>query len=246
MCKKGWIRSSRNHSTKKLIAVIFRRYRQFGLLFILLLLLANQLQAQNYSGIRVTETFENELLVKILDTLEKNYEISFSYLDETVSGKTASIHAEDMLLENFLNRLLTPLKIGYKFDKKSINLYLSVPDDKQIADSSGTFTIRGFVTDSQTGESLTGAHIFVPGLRKGTASNRYGFYSLTLPVNDTLRVVYSYVGYATELIIIPGKNDQRRSVGLEPSARLNEVVVVGERSGRRYRKLPRCWVNRMS
>jgi len=230
MYTNGWIGSNRNHSDNKYNFNFCRRIRQFSVLSILLVLVAHQLPAQNFTEIRVTESFENEPLVEILDLLEKNYELNFSYLDETVSGKTATIDAENMLLEDFLNRLLTPLKIGYKFEGNSINLYLSEPESPNDMDDSGTFTIRGFITDGQNGESLAGAHIFVPGLHKGVASNRFGFYSLTLPANDTLRVVYSYVGYALESKLITGQNNQQLSVSLQPSARLGEVVVVGNSS----------------
>ena len=46
------------------------------------------------------------------------------------------------------------------------------------------YTISGRMTDSKTGEDLTGATVLVPGTTFGVATNSYGFYSLTLPKGD--------------------------------------------------------------
>ena len=39
--------------------------------------------------------------------------------------------------------------------------------------------IRGFVTDSITGEALIGASVYETHTLKGCTSNEYGFYSIT-------------------------------------------------------------------
>ena len=49
-----------------------------------------------------------------------------------------------------------------------------------IAQKPITHTINGYVSDAKSGEALIGVKIFVPSLNKGTISNNYGFYSLTL------------------------------------------------------------------
>ena len=56
------------------------------------------------------------------------------------------------------------------------------------------YTLSGYVKDAKTGEFLIGATIFVEGELKGTSSNVYGFYSLTLKTGET-NVKYSYIGY---------------------------------------------------
>jgi hypothetical protein len=42
-------------------------------------------------------------------------------------------------------------------------------------------TISGILKDSQSGETLIGATIFVNELKLGASTNVYGFYSLTIP-----------------------------------------------------------------
>ena len=42
-------------------------------------------------------------------------------------------------------------------------------------------TISGYVKEEATGESLLGANVFVKETMKGTVTNQYGFFSLTIP-----------------------------------------------------------------
>ena len=51
------------------------------------------------------------------------------------------------------------------------------------------FTISGTIKEAKTGEPIIGAKIYDLKSKKGTLSNEYGFYSLTLPKDSVyLRV----------------------------------------------------------
>ena len=52
------------------------------------------------------------------------------------------------------------------------------------------YILSGYVKDAKTGEFLIGATIFVEGESKGTSSNVYGFYSITLKAGES-NVKYS-------------------------------------------------------
>ena len=41
------------------------------------------------------------------------------------------------------------------------------------------FTISGYVKEAKTGEYMIGANVYLKEVLKGTATNQYGFYSLT-------------------------------------------------------------------
>ena len=56
------------------------------------------------------------------------------------------------------------------------------------------YTISGYVQDESSGENLIGVSIYDKQTYKGTASNQYGFYSLTLPQGDYV-IIYSFIGY---------------------------------------------------
>ena len=76
-------------------------------------------------------------------------------------------------------------------------------------------TIRGKITDAETGEELIGVTIYIKELKAGTITNAYGFYSLTLPEGD-FTVVFSYMGYNSyEEMVSIGKSS---STSKSPSA----------------------------
>src|SRR5687768_7303735 len=58
------------------------------------------------------------------------------------------------------------------------------------------FSVSGYVKDAETGEDLIGASVFAPQLSKGTTTNAYGYFSLSLPT-DSIQLVISYIGYET-------------------------------------------------
>ncbi len=59
-----------------------------------------------------------------------------------------------------------------------------------------SFTLSGYINDKNSGENLIGVSIYIPELQKGTISNKYGFYSLSVP-SGNYEVSISYIGYNT-------------------------------------------------
>jgi hypothetical protein len=88
-----------------------------------------------------------------------------------------------------------------------------------------TFTISGTVIDGENGETLIGATVYVPELQKGTNTNEYGFYSLTLPAEDTLQVAFSYIGFQQTEKTLFLTEDQTLNIELTTGIALEEVVV---------------------
>ncbi len=89
-------------------------------------------------------------------------------------------------------------------------------------------TISGFIKDASTGEFLPGATVFVVDLGKGSVSNAYGFYSLTLPFGEH-EIRYSFIGYADYDINVQMSKDTTLNIELTPSSQaLDEVEVRGE------------------
>ena len=94
-------------------------------------------------------------------------------------------------------------------------------------------TISGYVRDQATGENLIGVAVANPATGQGTATNTYGFYSLTLPVAaglDSVRLVASYVGYERARWAAPATGSRAHDFGLRAAANeLAGVEVVADR-----------------
>jgi len=91
------------------------------------------------------------------------------------------------------------------------------------------YTISGFVQDESSGENLIGVSIYDKETYKGTASNQYGFYSLTIQEGDYV-IIYSFIGYKSITKNIKLNKDFRLNISLANNAILTEeVIVTGER-----------------
>lgn len=93
------------------------------------------------------------------------------------------------------------------------------------------YTLSGTITDSQTGEALIGANIYITSIQKGTTTNTYGYYSITLPSVDSMGVVFSYVGYKPQIKKIYFRQNIELDIRLQLSNDLlDEIVVEAQRS----------------
>ena len=98
------------------------------------------------------------------------------------------------------------------------------------AQSSKRFTISGYVREYESSETLIGVNIYLPDLLTGTVTNNYGFYSITLPPADSVRIVFSYVGYASETVTVNLNNNVELNVYLRSDIILGEVTVTADKT----------------
>ncbi len=91
-----------------------------------------------------------------------------------------------------------------------------------------TFTISGKILDGGSGETLISASVYAPKAKEGTTTNVYGFYTLTLPANDSLDLIFSYIGFQTVKKTIYLTADQTINIELSSGELLEEIVVSAE------------------
>lgn len=85
-------------------------------------------------------------------------------------------------------------------------------------------TVKGKVTDAETGEGLIGASVTVVGTTRGAITDLDGNYSVEVPQGST-QLRFAYTGYAEMTIELGASNIQ--DVAMKPGTALDEVVVVG-------------------
>jgi len=94
----------------------------------------------------------------------------------------------------------------------------------------GQYTMSGTITDAKTGETIIGASVIPENSGKGTASNAYGFYSLTLP-GGSQKITFSFIGYRPQSVRLELSEAKVQNIELEPAViAFEEATVVGERS----------------
>jgi hypothetical protein len=87
------------------------------------------------------------------------------------------------------------------------------------------FTISGYVTDKETGETILNAQIWHSELGIATVSNNYGFYTLTFE-NGVHQINAGSLGYSEQSIKVSLFKDLEYNIELSPSSTvLHEVEV---------------------
>ena len=118
-------------------------------------------------------------------------------------------------------RLIREVSVTFLIFMISISGVLSAPvteDDPQ------QFTVRGTVTDSNTGEALAGVNVVVQGTTIGAMTGAKGDYTIVAP-NPNSTLVFSFIGYTPQEIAIGNRATINVRLSEELQA-LSEVVVT--------------------
>lgn len=99
-------------------------------------------------------------------------------------------------------------------------------------------TVSGYIRDAKTGEDLIGATISIKELsNKGSGTNAYGYYSLTLPTGQ-YQITAQYMGYEPKVEQVDLTTPRKIDFLLTPQDNaLGEVVVTSQRKNDNITKL---------
>ncbi|MBK7884163.1 MAG: TonB-dependent receptor plug domain-containing protein [Chitinophagaceae bacterium] len=83
--------------------------------------------------------------------------------------------------------------------------------------------------DEETGEKLPGASIYIPGIEKGTITNNYGFFSITV-TGSISELIVSYSGYKLYHNNTGFDTDMQLTVKLKSNRELEEIIVAATKN----------------
>ena len=185
----------------------------------------------------VTIAFENLSLKESIKKLEAITGITTALNEKELQDKKVTISFEKKLLEEVLKTLLTNENLSYKvigntvviFRKEKIQTTPVISKKK----ANETFTINGYIMDAESQETLIGATVYISNIQKGTTSNEYGFYSLTLP-KGSYEIAFSYIGFEPLVKQIDLMQNTEFSPSLSEGNQLEEVVVTDKQTTHRH------------
>ena len=173
-------------------------------------------------------------LDEILAYLDSRFGLKFSYDPELMSRYQVTVDLATDSKAQFLQAVFKDLPLYFKPTSTSI---LIIPD--QANDLEGNQgnnnspkvikTISGYVRDAETGENLIGATIYERKSGKGTITNAYGFYSLSVGSN-TVDLKVSFVGYKPVERIKTTTNNMTVNFILEYNNLMKAITVLGDES----------------
>ncbi len=98
-------------------------------------------------------------------------------------------------------------------------------------------TIRGTVTDSETGEAIPGANVVIVGTSEGTTADFDGNFTLTTDQNLPFKIEITSVGFSSQSIEVTS-SDQTISVSMDPGESLEEIIVSASRRPQKIQEVP--------
>ncbi len=87
--------------------------------------------------------------------------------------------------------------------------------------------VSGYVSDARNGEVLVGANLYEISLQRGTTTNSYGFFSLTVP-GDSARIHISYQGYETLIRTFRSPLEGLQRIEMQPTVVEYDSLLVIE------------------
>ncbi len=230
------------------------------LVFLMVLMLVSTLaSAQRVTPIKITESFAQQPIERVLSSIESKYNVRVFYNPDWVRGIIISEQANDESLTDFLNKLLG--NVGLKVEAydaanlvvlptENFNRNVRGADDTAVEATetvleigSGTgvagrvATLSGYVKDGRNGETIIGASIYSLENEKGTVTNGQGFFNLEIPTGRQ-RIRFSFIGFEDEVREINLRSDGAINVELfEGVVSLESVTVTGEAPDENVRSL---------
>lgn len=195
------------------------------LFFLILYFFAPTLYGQStlVDEVVISYASKNKPLSLVLNELSDKSGVNIVFSERRIpSNSKVSISAIRQPLGIILKAILSKRKCQYDIIGDEI-----VVSRVSFRDLNRKLTISGYLSDQKSGELLVGANVFLFDKSKGTQTNEYGFYSLTLP-KGTKRMYYSYLGYKQVVEEFYLDEDTLINKELIPDVQLNEITILDD------------------
>ena len=197
---------------------------KFFMLFMLLMVLQVNAKVKSQEPL-LSVSVTRASLVDVLKMIESrsNYTCLYSH-EEVAKVRNLTIELKDVYVREILDVCLKGTKLGYKIVDKTIviqNLNEIEQKDNDVQEK----LITGKVTDKNR-LPLPGVTVLIKGTTIGVVTDTDGVYKLSLPDQEKIILVFSFVGMVTKEVEVT--NQKEVNVVLEEDIeKLDEVVVTG-------------------
>lgn len=172
-------------------------------------------------GQNISYSSTDKDLSTILSDISNEYNVFFSYSASSLPITPVTISVENVLLSDFLNRILRPFSLSFEIVEEN---FIAIKSATEIGVH---LNIR--VVDSQTGIPVELALVHQKGSYKGTSTNLDGDFSFfaTEPERSTLEV--SHIGYKNkEFSTLDLYRSNITTIYLDPVTTELEGIIVTE------------------
>jgi TonB-dependent starch-binding outer membrane protein SusC len=178
-------------------------------------------------GTRLTLNFSDTEIIKVLDKIESESEFVFLYNEKLLdTNRKISISEKDQLIKVILDDLFKGTDVKYTIiDRKIILAPEYLTKENSTKDLTQQLIITGTVTDSQTGDAMSGVNVVVKGTTIGAITDINGKYSLNVP-DQNAALLFSFIGYDNVEEPVAGRTTINVAL-VSVSTAIEEIIVIG-------------------
>jgi len=179
-----------------ILKAYLRSFRKLIFYFLLFTVSSNSFSQNSNANKPISGNYSNQSLKEVLADISAKTNIRFSYSPKKVPETTPiTASFSNVALSDALEEIFTGLPVKYEWVDDYIVLKRGAAEGPELKEETEKpVTLSGYIKDNQTSEFLIGATVYIRDIQKGTATNNYGYFSLTLPPNKYATEI-SYLGY---------------------------------------------------
>lgn len=200
---------------------------RFTVFFLLFLFAGIEVFSQGpLNKVAISIEVKNVTLSDLLSEITRRSGFPFSYNPKKIAAQQkVSYSATNQSLTKVLDDLSKQFGLTFGLVENQIILK---PDKRSQKVEPQIATLSGTIKDSDSGEALIGASVFVHELQTGAVTNAFGFYSLTIP-KGAYTVSSSFMGYkrSTMTVELDGPVKEDLMMTEEPPVVLEEIIITG-------------------
>ncbi len=178
----------------------------------------------------ITLEMRNKPLKMVLQSISNQSGYFFAYAPDKINDQQKiTIVAINQPLDIVLQKLCDQLNLTYSIIQKQIILKpLNKTHRTLTKPKAGLFTISGYVTDSESGDYLIGANIFLDGQLK-SFTNELGYFTVKT-TKGTHQLKIQYTGYKSFITTLNLYKDTFIKAQLDIEPQILDIVVVTARN----------------
>lgn len=152
-----------------------------------------------------TVSMENQTLKSVINWVEKNSQFIFIYRTDIDLSRRVNVDVRNKTIEEVLKQMFAGTDLEYHIRDRQVIIRkaISREETRPIVMQQDKVTVKGIVTDAK-GEAIIGANIIEKGTTNGTITDIDGRF--TLVVSEKSSLVFSYIGYLTQEMLVGKKN----------------------------------------
>ena len=155
-----------------------------------------QLSAQEQSK-RFSVKVDNITLKEAIEVIKKQGNYSFLIRNNDIDlNRKVSVNINNGTINDVMGQLLAGTDVSYEVNGPRVIMFHAVTPQKE---QEKAFVLKGRITDP-TGEGVIGANVKVVDSTEGTITDMDGNFSLMVTPNARLSI--SYIGYATQEVVV--------------------------------------------